>query len=39
MRMRKRMTKSKSKRDFRKKSGIHPKNKMQKPIMRGGIRL
>ncbi len=35
---RRKMTKKKSKRDFRRKSGVHPKNNRTNP-MRGGIRL
>lgn len=33
------MTRSQSKRDFRLKSGVHPKNNPHRVIMRGGIRL
>lgn len=35
--MRKRMSRSKSRRDFRRKSGVHPRNFSPMP-MRGGIR-
>lgn len=35
---RKRMSRGKSRRNFRRSSGVHQKNKMS-PIMRGGIRL
>jgi hypothetical protein len=35
---RKRMSRSRSKRDFRRKTGVHPKNDRLNP-MRGGIRL
>jgi len=38
MRKRSKMRRGKSKRDFRMKSGIHPKNMRSAP-MRGGIRL
>lgn len=38
MRKRQKMQRKKSKRDFRVKSGIHPKNMKAAP-MRGGIRL
>lgn len=36
---RRKMTRVASKRDFRRKSGIHPKNNLGRPVMRGGIRL
>lgn len=36
---RKRMSRRSSKSDFRRKSGIHPKNNPHKVVMRGGIRL
>lgn len=36
---RKRMSYKKSKRDFRRKSGVHPKNIAHGVIMRGGIRF
>lgn len=36
---RRKMTKAGSKRDFRSKSGVHPKNNPHRVIMRGGIRL
>lgn len=38
MRKRSKMNKSKSRRDFRQKSGVHPRNIRSAP-MRGGIRL
>ena len=36
---RRKMSRSASKRDFRSKSGVHPKNNPHKVVMRGGIRL
>nr|QJB20849.1 MAG: hypothetical protein [Microvirus sp.] len=36
---RKKMSRRQSKRDFRQKSGVHPKNNPHAKIMRGGIRL
>lgn len=39
MAFRKRMSKGKSRRDFRRKSGVHPKNNPHATIKRGGIRL
>lgn len=36
---RRKMTKAGSKRDFRSKTGVHPKNNPHRVIMRGGIRL
>lgn len=36
---RKKMGKSKSRRDFRKKTGVHKLNLMKPQSMRGGIRL
>lgn len=38
-RKRKMMRRNKSKRDFRMKSGVHPKNRIEDRPMRGGIRL
>jgi len=38
MRKRSRMSRGGSRRDFRRKSGVHPKNTRSAP-MRGGIRL
>jgi len=38
MAYRKRISRAKSRRSFRKGSGVHPKNTMGRP-MRGGIRL
>ena len=38
MKKRSRLPKSKSRSDFRRKSGVHPKN-TRSPVMRGGIRL
>lgn len=39
MRRRKKMSRGKSKRDFRQKSGIHPRNMSSAMPMRGGIRM
>jgi len=42
MAKRSKMSRSKSKRDFKRKSGMHPKNGLPEgstPSMRGGIRL
>jgi hypothetical protein len=39
MRKRKRLSRQKSRRDFRKKSGIHPRNNPHGSVMRGGIRM
>lgn len=36
---RKRMSRPKSRSDFRRKAGVHPKNNPHRVIMRGGIRL
>lgn len=36
---RKKMSRVASKRDFRRKSGTHPKNSPHRNVMRGGIRL
>lgn len=36
---RQKMSKNKSRSDFRRKSGVHPKNNPHRVIMRGGIRL
>lgn len=36
---RKRMSRRSSRSDFRRKSGIHPKNNPHRVVMRGGIRL
>lgn len=38
MKFRRKMKKAVSKRDFRRKSGVHPRN-APRTIMRGGIRL
>lgn len=38
-RKRKRMSRRRSKRDFRQKSGTHPRNRSAGSVMRGGIRL
>jgi len=38
-RYRSRMSKGRSRRVFRRTSGVHPKNVTRGPIMRGGIRL
>ena len=39
MAKRKRMAKGESRRDFRRKAGVHPKNTPSMPVMRGGYRL
>lgn len=39
MAKRKKMDSRASKRDFRRKSGVHPKNTPSMPVMRGGYRL
>lgn len=39
MSKRSKMPKSKSNRDFKSKSGVHPKNTMTPPVQRGGYRL
>lgn len=39
MRKRRSMNRGKSKRDFRMKSGVHPRNRQDPRPMRGGIRL
>lgn len=39
MAKRKRMSRGKSRRDFSRKSGAHPRNMMMGAPMRGGIRL
>ena len=36
---RRKMTRQHSKRDFKRKSGVHPKNNPLAKTMRGGIRL
>lgn len=36
---RKRMSRPASRRDFRSKSGVHPKNNPHRVVNRGGIRL
>lgn len=33
------MRRSESRRDFRRKAGVHPKNSHGMPVMRGGYRL
>lgn len=33
------MSRSKSRRDFKRKAGVHPKNRMTVAVQRGGIRL
>ena len=38
-RKRQSMSRPKSRRDFKRKSGSHPKNIQTPPVMRGGIRL
>lgn len=39
MRKRRKLGKRLSRRDFTRKSGVHPKNTLQSVVMRGGIRL
>lgn len=36
---RKKMTNQKSRKDFKQKSGVHPKNNPHAKVMRGGIRM
>lgn len=36
---RRKLSAGKSRKDFRRKSGVHPKNNPHAKIMRGGIRL
>lgn len=36
---RRKMTRTQSRKDFRRKSGVHPKNNPHAKVMRGGIRL